>query len=169
MNHRPITSTPSANRGFTLLEVAVAMVIFSVGLLGLAGLQLAGTQSNHDALMRTMAVQQAYDMADRMRSNTEGFRDNAAYESLSGIPGTKPACEATSCSANQAATRDLFEWNTANAALLPSGQGQVQGNGTGQRFTISVHWDATRSGAAGLNCPPQSDADLECVRLIFRP
>ncbi|UCE89953.1 MAG: type IV pilus modification protein PilV [Pseudomonadota bacterium] len=160
---------PAAIRGFTILEVAVAMVIFSVGLLGLAGLQLAGTQSNHDALMRSLAVQQAYDMADRMRSNTEGFRDSAAYESLAGIPGSMPACTATSCTANQVATRDLFEWNTANDALLPTGQGQVQGDGSGQRFTITVHWDANRSGAAGLNCPPQSDADLECVRLIFRP
>lgn len=65
--------TIAKQQGFTLLEVMVALLIFSVGLLGLAGMQMAGMQSNHGAMLRTLAIQQAYDMADRIRSNRAGF------------------------------------------------------------------------------------------------
>ena len=62
-------------RGFTLLEVMIALLIFSIGLLGLAGLQAGGLRSNNQAQLRTIAVIQAYDMADRIRANPRGVAD----------------------------------------------------------------------------------------------
>lgn len=56
-------------KGFTLVEVLVALLILSIGLLGLAGLQAGGLRSNHSAYLRSQAVMLAHDMADRMRSN----------------------------------------------------------------------------------------------------
>ncbi|HID48830.1 MAG TPA: type IV pilus modification protein PilV, partial [Chromatiales bacterium] len=64
--------TPKPARGFTLLEVMIALVIFSIGLLGLAGLQARGLQSNTTAQYRTTAMILAYDMADRIRANSTG-------------------------------------------------------------------------------------------------
>ena len=53
--------------GFTLMEILVAIVVLSIGLLGIAGLQMQGTRHVHDAQLHTLAAIQAEDMADRMR------------------------------------------------------------------------------------------------------
>lgn len=54
------------SRGFSLIEVLVAMVVLAVGLLGLAGLQLKGLQSAHMAHQRTLATLVAEDAAERL-------------------------------------------------------------------------------------------------------
>jgi len=55
--------------GFTLLEVLVAILVLSIGLLGLAGLMASSIRNNHSAYQRTQATWLAYDMIDRMRVN----------------------------------------------------------------------------------------------------
>ena len=59
-------------KGFTMLEVLIAIIIFSFGLLGLAGLQLVSLANNLSANSRSTATALAYDMADRMRANMQG-------------------------------------------------------------------------------------------------
>jgi type IV pilus assembly protein PilV len=61
------------NGGFTLVEVLVAVLVLAVGLLGLAGLQLASMKSNHSAYRRSQATIAAYDLLDRMRANPGEF------------------------------------------------------------------------------------------------
>ncbi len=60
-------------RGFTLVEVLVTIIIMSIGLLGVAGLQLASMRSNHSAYLRTQATLAAYDLIDRMRADPASF------------------------------------------------------------------------------------------------
>lgn len=57
------------NKGFGLVELMVAVFVLSIGLLGIAGLQITGIKSNHAALIHTQSAQLAYDLADRMRAN----------------------------------------------------------------------------------------------------
>ncbi len=64
-----IISQKSRQTGFSLLEVLIAIVITSIGLLGLAGMQATGLRNNHSAYHRSQATVLAYDIADRMRSN----------------------------------------------------------------------------------------------------
>lgn len=59
--------------GFTLIEVLVTLVVLSVGLLGLAGLQLVGMRGNHSAYLRTRATLAAADLVDRMRLRPQDF------------------------------------------------------------------------------------------------
>ncbi|MEJ2142634.1 MAG: type IV pilus modification protein PilV, partial [Gammaproteobacteria bacterium] len=54
--------------GFSLLEVMIAMVIFSIGLIGLAGLQSASLGYNHSAYLRSQATYLAYNILDKMRA-----------------------------------------------------------------------------------------------------
>lgn len=139
-------------RGFTLLEVLIAIVVLSIGLLGLAGLQAVGLRNNNSAYMRTIATQQVHDMTDRMRTNLPGVITNT-YDAIAGIPAD-PACiaAAAGCSIANLAVYDAFAWNTMNQNLLPLGTGtvtRVVGGPTGvDRFTISVAWDDNRTGAA---------------------
>ncbi len=63
---RVLLGRESAARGFTLIEVLVALLVLSVGLLGLAGLQLHALQYAHSSYQRTLVNVQALDMAERM-------------------------------------------------------------------------------------------------------
>lgn len=150
------------SRGMSLLEVLVAIVILSLGLMGLAGLQAASLRNNQTAYYRSIATQQAYDMADRMRANLAGVRAGN-YSDLDNTIPADPACFATGCSVADMAITDHRQWNTNNAVLLPGGQGTVlcidgpaaagctasTGNWA---FNITVSWsEKTELGAAAQN------------------
>lgn len=107
--------------GFTMIEVLVTVVILAVGLLGLAGLQTLSMRNNHSAYLRSQAVQLAYDMADRVRANTE-FGSN--FDGITAAQNTN--CESTSgCSASAMAANDVFQWTQAIATILPAGDGII--------------------------------------------
>jgi len=60
-------------RGFTLIEALITAIVMAVGLLGLAGLQIAGMKSNHSAYLRSQATIASYDLIDRMRANPAAY------------------------------------------------------------------------------------------------
>jgi type IV pilus assembly protein PilV len=137
-------------QGFTLLEVLVAIVVLAVGLIGLVGLQTVSIKNNHTAYYRAIAIQQVYDMADRMRANLAGVREGD-YNSLTGAgTNTNSGCTSSVCSAAALANTDLFQWNSNNGILLPGGTGSVACAGTcpsstqpvteGTIFNITVSW-----------------------------
>ncbi len=145
--------------GFNLIEVLVSVVVVALGLLGLAALQLNNIRYNHSAQLRSVAITQATGMIDRMRANYTGVKAGY-YNSLSGIP-TATSC--TICSNSEIAQRDLYQWNTTNASLLPSGQGTVTKNGS--KYTVTVRWDNSRTGATGLSCSGNANVDLTCLTM----
>lgn len=151
--------------GFTMIEVLVTLIILSLGLLGLAGMQATGLKSNHQAYMRSQATLLAYDMGDRLRANMAGV-EAGAYNDIEGIPENAANCEAGACSPAQMAAFDAFQWNSALADVLPSGQGIV--DRAGNIFTISVMWDNDRSGVSGTGCDPDDTDDLDCFQLELR-
>jgi len=153
------------NRGFTMIEVLITLIILSIGLLGLAALQANSMASNHNSYLRSQAVQAAYDMGDRMRANKAGV-SAGNYNAIAGI-GANPGCITAGCTPALMATYDAFQWNTSLSETLPSGQGTVTGDGTD--FVISVMWDAERNGAAGTGCNPASAADLKCIQVEIQP
>jgi len=127
----------------------VAVLVLSIGLLGLAGLQALALKNNQNSLYRTVATQQAFDMADRMRANFVG-RQAGLYDAIGGIPAD-PGCILTpaGCKPNQLATYDAYVWNSANAALLPSGTGTV--NKIGNVYSIAINWvERDTPGAPGV-------------------
>lgn len=142
-----------------MVEILVSVVVIAIGMLGIAALQGNSIGFNHSAHLRSIAISQASNMADRMRANPRG-RTTGAYNNLSGIPAN-PSC--TTCTPSEMALRDAHQWNSSNATLLPSGQGTVTRNGT--RYTITLRWDGNRTGATGTNCSGNTDVDLSCFIL----
>ena len=136
-------------RGLSLLEVLIALVLLMGGMLAIAGLQAVSLSNNHSAYLRSQAVLQAHDMADRMYANSVGVLAGS-YNSISGIPVNPPTCLTTStseqtlaginCTAAQMAVFDGWEWNTANAAVLPSGLGTVAGPDGNGTYAITLSW-----------------------------
>lgn len=152
------------NAGFTLLEVLITMVILSIGLLGLAGMQANGLKSNHLAYVRSQATLQAYDMSDRMRSNMVGV-EAGSYNSLSGDPSSNaPDCAADACSPANMAVYDYAKWDAALASNLPKGEGSV--SVSSGIFTITVMWDDDQQGT-GTDCSANAAADenLKCFQV----
>lgn len=142
-----LTRAP-ASQGFTLLEVLIAILVFSIGLLGLAGLQVSGLKLSHDSLLRGIATIKANDMADRMRTNSAVFDLGAAspYNNPTSAKTGSPNCLGkdslgndvnVQCTATQMAQNDFYEWYAqlkGQAATswhpqvlpaLPSGDGVV--------------------------------------------
>ena len=68
---------PSLQRGVSLLEVLVAVVILSVGLLGLAGLQLSALRNNQSSAERSNAVMLTYSILEAMRADPDAVRSSA--------------------------------------------------------------------------------------------
>jgi type IV pilus assembly protein PilV len=156
--------TGNRQQGFTLLEVLIALLVLSIGLLGLAALQTTGLRSNEMASMRTTSTMLAYDISDRMRANPQGVTKG---EYIKPVSGTPPDCIAGDCEPEELAAFDLSQWTTA-IALLPGGQGDItQTAGPPLVHTITVRWDENRTDATGLNCPPLDSSDLRCFRLVF--
>ena len=72
--------------GVSIVEVLVALVIISVGMLGIAGLYLSSLQAGRSANLRVQALNLASDLADRIRSNREGLGN---YEAAADDTGTE--------------------------------------------------------------------------------
>ncbi len=119
--------------GFTLVEVLIAVVILSIGLLGLAGLQTLALRQNNSSQGRSQAVELINDLADRMRANRVGVDAgnyvlpaapfNPGFDCMTNFAGTSSG---NNCNAAEMAAVDLFAWQTAVQQALPLGQGQMQ-------------------------------------------
>lgn len=147
-------------KGFGLLEVLISLVILSVGLLALAALHLYALRANHSAFLRAMAMNQVASISERMRANYSAVK-LGAYNHLTPNNKIRPQC--TLCSTSEIAEIDAYDWNATNQTLLPSGQGEVIGDGT--HFKIIVRWDNHRSGATGTGCSGNNKIDLTCLSM----
>ena len=139
-----------SDKGFTLIELMVAMTIFAFGMLGLAALQGIGLKYNSNAYERSQAVIFASDMADRIRASIDGT--GVSFTNYNGIvsPAVAPApatCTGAgnACTAAEMAAVDGFEWLTSVAQTLPSGTGTVAC--ATPTCTITVGWTG-RFGAS---------------------
>ena len=136
--------SPRGVRGVSMIEVLVAIVIFSLGLLGLALMQLKGANFTKDSAARSVAVLQARSLADRMQANPTGVAAGD-YVWTGGTPPTYTDCSSSPCSASQVADNDINAWLTQMQASLPANastsavMGQVLNNGDGT-YTIKVQW-----------------------------
>lgn len=104
---------PQGQSGFGLVEVLVSIVIVSIGLLGLAGLQTRALQENNAAYLRSQASILVYDMFERLRSNSKYAATNN-YNTAT----------ATTTDDGLAAA-DLKDWQSEITRTLPSGKGVV--------------------------------------------
>lgn len=127
-------------KGFSLMEVLIAILIVSVGVLGIAGLQIMSMQNNTSALFRTQANQLAYDIIDRARANPAA---NYSHALGAGAPAA-PDCTNADCDPTQMASYDLMVWMTDLTTMLPASDGSVVL--AGNLFTVTVEWDDSRDG-----------------------
>lgn len=118
----------------------MTIIVLAIGVLGLAGLQMASIRSNHSAFLRTQATLAANDLTDRMRMNPGDF----AGKTLSTSSGS------------QSAVSSFNRWATSVATMMPPGTvGQVDcpdstnsANGCpAGHCEVTISWDDSRADA----------------------
>ena len=165
MLKQPLSASPAraSEAGFMLVEVLVTIVIFTIGLLGVIGLQALAMSSSHMSSMRSSATVLASDMAERMRANLGAVNAAAGSRYDDAVPGTN-ACRAiysvsveaapASCSPEAMAADDLQDWLDLVGQSLPAGTGAVcldstpddglpgavACDGVGNAYAIKVWW-----------------------------
>lgn len=153
----PVTTSQRKQSGFTLIEVLVSTLVLTVGILGVAAMQMVSFQTNQSAYMRSQAIYLAQDIFDRMRANREGYHDTTVYDAVdtadTGTIPSDPNCitSTNGCTPTQMAQQDLREWaqNFYNVTgvddyrpRLLNGRGVLARTAAGdEEFTVTVSWD----------------------------
>ena len=113
--------------GLSLIEMLIALLVLSFGLLGLAGLQAYSLKNNHNSYFRSQATVLGYDLLDRIRAKRSDFLEAG---------GAQPDAS------------DVAAWAATVAATLPAGQGAVAcANGVCQ---VTVSWNDSRGAEAAM-------------------
>jgi len=164
----PTTSDRCA-RGFTLIEILIALVIFSIGLLGLAGMQLRGSEGTNMAYFRSQATLLAQDMAERMHANRPAVNFDNAYAAMNSdgicagaapVPfcASRDGVTGASCTPAEMARFDLYTLACSAEQLLPAANISVDCNDAidtdadpctnGSPHTVTVTWNEINEGRA---------------------
>lgn len=176
-------------QGVSLIEVLVAILVVSLGVLAMSGMLATATRFGKTSEFRAVATMLASDMADRMRANKIGVSAGDyellnAYDPPDSEPPNAPACVvAKACTAAELAAKDIADWDKALFYALPGGQGYVAADGTQNPPVAADIWVAWMDPAASENektfgsdqqhqeCPPpfrMKDASLQPRCLYFR-
>lgn len=131
------TRNNKQQHGFSLVEVLIALIIMSVGMLGIAGLFVQSMQAGRTSMFRHQAVTLAGDVADRIRANP---RAGIAYAGF----GADHNCvgQGVNCSEAQMAANDILIWDQEALDSLPNGDVIVAFDDavSPPLYTITVQW-----------------------------
>lgn len=139
----------SRQRGVSLVEILVTLLVLSVGLLGLGALQIYSVQSAQVSAQRTLALNLATKIADDWRANRAGCT-GAAPERLQDLPAT---------------WERLFESSNPQAVVqLRNGEATVD-CGANELLTVTITWP---SGRFDDEFDPTDTERLERVVVVTR-
>lgn len=150
--HRP--QHPDRQRGVSLLESLVALLVLALGVLGMLGVQLKALSDNQNASQRTVAIRLANDLFERVKANSVGVTGIASYSLGSSwtalsAPASAQQCDANPCTPAQQATFDLWAWQTLVRNTLPGGNATTFiSPSDGEQLGVMVSWRLRNTDAA---------------------
>lgn len=141
------------HNGFSLIEILIALFVFAIGILTVAGLQIVSKRTNFEAVQRTSATYLAYDIIERMRANPNAL-DIYVDDVLGEARATpSPMCTAAACDIDELAAFDTWEWQQALSGAseqsagastggLVNPTGCIEGPAIGGQgiYTITIVW-----------------------------
>ena len=180
-------------RGVTLLESLIALLIAALGILGIVGVQMRTLTDTQTSVRRAQAIRLIEDLSERMRVNPNGLAQITNYES--GFDdNTAPdhsACD-SGCTPAEQAEYDIHAWKQTVRSMLPLGQASVflapgEAVGNNRQLGIIISWreneraDADADYLSALNattssggtdadnaCPPNSTCHLQYIAVPAR-
>jgi type IV pilus assembly protein PilV len=163
MYHKHLNPPPQFQRGVSLIESMIALLVISVGILGIASLQMAALSQNSSAYWHTQAVLYAHNMADRIRANES---EQLNYAGINTSKGYSQDCKSQACNAGDMINADAADWQE-QVELLPAGIGIIESPVGGNQLNISVMWDDEGTGATGTDCGNNPEVDLTCYTITM--
>jgi type IV pilus assembly protein PilV len=156
----------AGHRGIGMLEFVIALLIFSMGMMGLLSAQLAGKKAGYEAAQRSIATALVRDMLERIRANPgqiSAYQVTDAGDTSHRVPLPDVDCDATECSAVQLATFDIWQWESLLLGASEQLSGVYAGGLVAPRaciasdageVAVTISWlDATPSQKAiAANC-----------------
>lgn len=144
----------SQHRGFSLIEVLVALFVISIGMLGIAGMELFSKSTETEAVQRSTAILVAQEMMEKMRANPTGL---ASYINVTlgnaSLSAPSTDCTTSTCTTTQLASHDLWSWEqlldganevsgTTKTGGLVQPQGCITGPAAGAAgvYTVAIAW-----------------------------
>ncbi len=181
---RTYKAPSNGQRGVSLIEVLVSIVISAIGLLALAGVNAASARYTKMSQYRATAVQLANDMGERMRANkgqdvvvapptaATGFfagsydftTDFAGQAAVATLPATLCDTAASNCSPAEIAALDIAQWRILVRDQLPEGSVFLQRQAGQLAMNVWVVW---RDPAVG-NADEAPEGALECPNALSR-
>jgi type IV pilus assembly protein PilV len=165
------------DRGFTLIEVMVALIVLVLGVLGAAAMTLNALRDNKQSGLRSQATALAYELGDLMRANAPIWSTASPpvllVDTEAVFTGAPPSsgiasCWTTGCIPLDKAKNDFYEWNqklVGAAAVLPNGAGKVCRDASNltstaagyascdglatSPFVVKLKWDEKNNNARG--------------------
>lgn len=142
----------SRQKGMTLLEVLVSIIIMAIGMLGIASMLILSNKANNSSYAKLQAIQCVSDIFDRIRANSAAAVSGNYNVSNTGTNGMPTAvatpsalCNATVCTPAQMASYDTWYWLTKDVSQLPNGSGSITSAPSGSAgntvITVTVQWD----------------------------
>jgi type IV pilus assembly protein PilV len=145
-------------KGFSLIEVLVTMVIISFGLLGIAGVIVNSMKNNQSSYARTQASVLANDIIDRMRANRTSAEASPSPYTFNNLLTT------ATIPGSGVVFNDLTEWSQSLVASMPSasGRGSIAIDATTKMVTVTVQWDDSRASTDARG----TDAEIQAARAV---
>ncbi len=174
----------STQNGTSLIEVLIAIIVMSIGLLGMAGLTASSSSYNKLGQIRSTAMLLVSDYTDRARANLTAF-DNGLYAKTSAYAfsttlAAQSGCtnaSSAACNPSGMASLDQTQWSNLLLRKLPGGNAYVTtsfSSTTNERFMdIWVMWaevgqEAGFAIASGNTCPTAASAPSSVKCMYFR-
>ena len=192
MRHTPL----QPQRGVTLIESLVALVVIALGILGILGVQMRTLTDTQTGVRRAQAIRLIEDMGERMKVNPNALANINAYVTAFADTPTLPNC-ASGCNAAQLAAYDVAVWTRIVRENLPTGQASIfvppaesgLATGLGRQLGVMIAWreneragtktddidatkvraaDGTFSAGATLACPADHICHLQYLPVASR-
>lgn len=153
------TTPVNDQRGFSLIEALVAFLILSIGMLGIASLQVLSLKAGHTAGIRTVAVFKVEEILERIRNNPVLV---ASYVVDAAGTGTESGCNdyggtLNSCTSAEMVLDDIYYWKQGLMESLPtSATGTIDvvvpvpGTQPLADVTVTINWKERDTESATL-------------------
>lgn len=137
-------------RGTSLIEALVALLVLALGVMGMAAVQTRALTTARTTNLRALAIQQAEDLQDRIQANSDlrhmPLLANPYVTTWGPPPAANTDCASASCGVQQLAAFDLMQWKKELARSLPAGDGLVFSSSTDtNQLGILVAWMETKA------------------------
>ncbi|MDO5623465.1 MAG: type IV pilus modification protein PilV [Pseudomonadota bacterium] len=166
---KPTASSRPSQRGITLIESLVALLVAALGILGIIGMQMRALSDTQTSVRRAQAIRLIDDLGERMKVNPNALFILDSYTSgWTASPPTPVAsvdCAATECTAAELAAYDVAEWKRAVQRMLPLGDANIftaagEDGLAGNRRQLGVMLSWRENESASLTNDDRDQIDL---------